>query len=71
VTYVYSLPDGGLKRLYVQADTFWGEFGDPSPNFGSSQRGRITETNEINNIFGPFEIDVRGNIYLPIVLKNR
>ena len=71
VTYVYNLPDGGLKRLYVQADTFWGEFGDPSPNFGSSQRGRITETNEINNIFGPFEIDVRGNIYLPIVLKNR
>ncbi len=71
VTYVYNLPDGGLKQLYVQADPFWGEFGDPSPNYGSSQRGRITETNEINNIFGPFEIDVRGNIYLPIVLKNR
>jgi hypothetical protein len=71
VTYVYNLPDGGLKWLYVQADPFWGEGGDPNPNFGSSQRGRITETSEINNIFGPFAIDVRGNIYLPIILKNR
>jgi hypothetical protein len=70
LTYTYAIPTVGEHWLYVQADTFWGERGDPdSTLYGSSQHGRIVEGNEENNIFGPVSIYVNPNVYLPIVLR--
>jgi uncharacterized repeat protein (TIGR01451 family) len=71
VTFTYVLPDGGIKWLYVQADPFWAGGSDPDPVWGASAYGRIREANEQNNIHGPVEISVIGNVYLPVVLKNR
>jgi hypothetical protein len=72
VTYTYVLPDAGVQWLYVQADTFWNGGADPDPQWGSSAYGRIDETDEQNNIYGPVSIDVQsGKVYLPIVMKNK
>jgi hypothetical protein len=38
--------------------------------YGLPQTGRITESNELNNIYGPVLIDVRPSIYLPLIRKN-
>ncbi len=67
VTYTYVLPDGGVQWLYVQADPFWN---DGNPASGTAENGRIREAHEQNNIFGPVVIDVQGNLYLPVVMKN-
>jgi len=70
LTYTYAIPTAGEQWLYVQADTFWGEKGDPDPTlYGSSQHGRIVEGREDNNIYGPVSIYVNPNVYLPIVLR--
>jgi hypothetical protein len=71
ITYTYKLPSGGRQWLYVQADPYWAE-PDPvyAPVYGLPQTGRITESNELNNIYGPVLIDVRPNIYLPLIRKN-
>jgi hypothetical protein len=70
VTYTYVLPDAGVQWLYVQADPFWA--GSPPPDWGTSEYGRIDETDEQNNVYGPVSIDVQsGKLYLPLVLKNR
>ena len=71
LTYTYRLPTVGEQWLYVQADTFWGQNGDPDPTvYGSSQNGRILEGLAANNIFGPVPIHVTPNVYLPLVLRN-
>jgi hypothetical protein len=70
LTYTYAIPTAGEQWLYVQADTFWGQNGDPDPTmYGSSQHGRIVEGDEENNIFGPVSIYVNPSVYLPIVLR--
>ena len=71
-TLIYTIkPDsGGWQWLYIQADTFWGQNGDPDPTmFGSSAHGRILEASESNNIFGPIPIFVSSNLYLPLIRK--
>ena len=70
LTYTYAIPTAGEQWLYVQADTFWGENGDPDPTmFGSSQHGRIVEGREDNNILGPVSVYVDHTVYLPMVLR--
>jgi hypothetical protein len=70
LTYTVILETGGTQWLYLQADTFWGENGDPDPTmFGSSAHGRIFEANESNNIYGPIPIFVNANVYLPLIRK--
>jgi hypothetical protein len=70
LTYTYRIPTAGAQWLYAQADTFWGQNGDPDPTlYGSSQQGRITEGLEANNIFGPVSIYVNPNLYLPLIFR--
>jgi hypothetical protein len=73
VTYTAVLTSGGLQWLYFQADTFWAANGDPDPTlvYGSSQHGRVVESNETNNLYGPLPIYVTPNVYLPLVLKQK
>jgi uncharacterized repeat protein (TIGR01451 family) len=53
--------------LYAQADTYWN---DPDPIYGVPNHGRIVEGNEVNNIFGPFEIMIDyGKVYLPLIRR--
>ena len=42
----------GAHNLYAQADTYWG--------YGSPDYGNVQETNENNNVFGPFALNVSG-----------
>jgi subtilase family serine protease len=42
----------GAHTLYAQADTYWG--------YGSPDYGNVQETNENNNVFGPFALNVSG-----------
>ena len=72
VTYTVLLSKTSTQWLYVQADPFWAQNGDPDPvTYGSSQDGRVVEGNEDNNIFGPFAINVKAYIYLPIMFRIR
>jgi hypothetical protein len=71
LTYTYPLSAGSEYWLYVQADPFWGERGDPDPMlvFGSSPHGRIVEVDEANNIFGPVLVDLTvKQVLLPAVM---
>ena len=62
-----ALPDSGVKWLYVQADPFWN---DGAAWSGLAATGRITESNELNNVFGPVTINVQEfMVYLPIIQK--
>jgi hypothetical protein len=70
ITFTTKLEGGGTQWLYLQADTFWGQNGDPDPTmFGSSAHGRIFEPIESNNIYGPIAIFVNANVYLPLIRK--
>jgi uncharacterized repeat protein (TIGR01451 family) len=70
LTYTVNLPSSGWQWLYFQADTFWGQYGDPDPTtYGSSEHGRMFEGNEANNIYGPIAIFVNSNVYLPLIRK--
>ena len=42
----------GAHNLYAQADTYWG--------YGSPDYGNVQETNENNNVLGPFPLNVSG-----------
>ena len=42
----------GAHNLYAQTDTYWG--------YGSPDYGNVQETNENNNVFGPFPLNVSG-----------
>jgi hypothetical protein len=70
IEFNYVLPDGGLKWLYVQPDPYWA---DPNSAWyaGLPATGRITESNELNNIYGPVSVNVVGKVYLPLIHKNR
>ncbi len=73
LTYTYPLSAGSEYWLYVQADPFWGERGDPDPMlvFGSSPHGRIVEDDEANNIFGPAVVDLTiKQVFLPLVMHD-
>ena len=72
LTYTYEFTSGGEYWLYAQADPFWGENGDPDPTlFGSSQSGRIVETDESNNILGPVVAQIEyGRLFLPVVARD-
>jgi uncharacterized repeat protein (TIGR01451 family) len=70
ITFTTKLEGGGTQWLYLQADTFWGQNGDPDPTmFGSSAHGRIFEPIESNYIYGPIAIFVNANVYLPLIRK--
>lgn len=70
ITYSFPITVPGTYWLYVQADTFWGAGGDPSPIYGSSSQGRVREGNGVNNIYGPLPVIVAYNaIYLPIMRR--
>ncbi len=71
LTYTYPLSAGTEYWLYVQADTFWGERGDPDLLFGSSLHGRIVEDDEANNIFGPALVDLTiKRVFLPLAMHD-
>ncbi|HLF27035.1 MAG TPA: cellulase family glycosylhydrolase [Anaerolineae bacterium] len=71
LTYTYNITADGEYWLYAQADLFWGEKGDPSSTFGSSQHGRIIESDEANNIFGPVVAEIEpSRVFLPIMARN-
>jgi uncharacterized repeat protein (TIGR01451 family) len=73
LTYTHVLTGSGLQWLYFQADTFWAANGDPDPTllYGSSPHGRVVESNEANNIYGPLPIYVTPNTYLPLIFKQK
>ena len=68
LTYQISVPVKGTYWLYLQADTYWN---DPGQSWvGTAEHGRVVEGNEVNNIYGPFEITIgEYNIYLPIMRR--
>ncbi len=66
ITYQVRFNVPGIHRIYFQADTC------DSPASGNCidpSFGRIAESNEANNIFGPVNVSVGGaTIYLPMIL---
>jgi large repetitive protein len=70
LTYTIKPESSGWQWLYLQADTFWGVNGDPDPAvYGSSAHGRVFETDESNNIYGPIPIFANSMLYLPLIRK--
>ena len=70
VTYQISVPQAGTYWLYVQGDPYWN---DPAQSWaGTAAHGRIVEGNEVNNIYGPFEITIDTGIrkvFLPLIRR--
>jgi uncharacterized repeat protein (TIGR01451 family) len=70
MNFMLNLP-GGTHQLYLQADTCDVASVGPTSNCFDRSYGRLAETDETNNIFGPFTVNVvAGNVvYLPLVMR--
>ena len=59
----------GVHQVYLQADTCDLSSVGPAGNCFDASYGRIAETNEANNLFGPINVTVQARIYLPIIVR--
>lgn len=59
----------GSHQLYLQADTCDSSSVGPTGNCLDLSYGRIAETNEANNVYGPVNVMVGSNIYLPLIVR--
>lgn len=61
----------GTHQLYFQADTCDTASIGPTGNCLDLSYGRVAETNEANNIFGPITVNIVASFrnYLPLIHK--